>query len=97
MNFKKCKHFPNHFFSSEKKINPEIRKEDPKVTFSYQHSFWQDHKSKHPRLDNCLGLFPLDEDDDWFIMNDGTLHHVNHSITNDYCIEVLKVHLSSYN
>ena len=78
-------------YSSDGKINPEIRKEDPKVTFSYQHSFWQDFWNEHPRLDSCLQLFPLDEDDDWFIMNNGSLHHVNHSITNDYCIEVLKV------
>ena len=91
-------------YSSEGKINPEIRKEDPKVTFSYQHSFLQDYKNEHPRLDNCLELFSLEEDDDWFIMNNGSLHHVNHSITNDYCIEVLKVlcifefkQLKSYN
>ena len=80
------------FFLSEGNSTPEIIKEDPKDTVSFQHNFWPDYRNSHPRLNNCLDIFPLEDDDEWFIMKDGSLNHVNHSITNDYCIEVkLKV------
>ena len=87
MNFLKC---INYFYSSEDNFIPEI-KENPNITLSFQYNFWKDFKSYHPRLNNCLGVFSLEDHDKWFIMKDGSLNHVNHSITNEYCIAVLKV------
>ena len=85
----------NYFYSSEKDFIPEI-KENPNIAVSFQHNFWQDFHNKHPRLNNCLDIFALEDDEKWFIMKDGSLNHVNHSITKEYCIEVLKVKLYIY-
>ena len=92
MNFFKC---INYFYSSEEDFIPEI-KEIPNITMSFQHNFLQDFQNYHPRLNNCLEIFPLEDDEKWIIMNDGSLNHVNHSITKEYCIEVLKVKLYIY-
>ena len=92
MNFLIC---INYFYSSEEDFIPEI-KGNPDIAVSFQHNFWQDFQNNHTRLKNCLGIFPLEDDEKWFIMKDGSLNHVNHSITKEYCIEVLKVKLYIY-
>ena len=52
-----------------------------------RNSFFHDYLSSHPRLSYCTGVYFLEPDDDYLITENGSLSHLLHALTQDYCIE----------
>ena len=57
-------------------------------TIMFVNNFFPDYMDYHPRLEDCLGLYPLKEDEEWYILKDGSLYHSSHSSNISlYCLE----------
>ena len=57
-------------------------------TIMFVNNFFPDYMDYHPRLEDCLGLYPLKEDEEWYILKDGSLYHSFHSSNISlYCLE----------
>ena len=64
----------------EEGIQPELR---------FKSTFWSDYVG----TEDCEYPYILDDQDEYFILPSGLLHHVNHVRTPFYCVETFQVNL----
>ena len=73
-------------------VLPETGHEDNTRNVTFVDTFMEDYQDYHPRLEECLDLYPLEEHEEWKIIEDGTLHHINATASTPlYCIESIIV------
>ena len=71
---------------------PETGHEDNTRNITFVDTFMEDYLDYHPRLEECLNVYFLEEHEEWEILEDGTLHHINtDASTSLYCIESIIV------
>lgn len=80
------------FFTSDTIMLPEIGLENHNRSITFVDTFMEDYLDYHPRLEECIDVYFLEEDEEWSILDDGTLHHKNVTASTPlYCIESIIV------
>ena len=80
------------FFTSDTIMLPETGLENHNRSFTFVDTFMEDYLDYHPRLEECINVYFLEEDEEWSILDDGTLHHKNVTASTPlYCIESIIV------